>query len=87
MIVDIFLYLLGALIGILQVILPDWLIWPEALREMFEYFAAHIAEFNFILAVDTFFASVEMFLDFLMLYISYRLVKKLVNWMRGSGEI
>jgi hypothetical protein len=87
MILDIFIYLFGFFLLLITKILPEWVIWPDMVINGINYFASYCADLNFILPIDTLFKAGIFYLNFVLYYITAKLILMGINWFRGSGKI
>jgi hypothetical protein len=86
MIFDILLYIVGFLIRQIALILPSWQIWPENILNGLKYFCNVLAKINFIFPVDTLFTCLLLFINFLGIYYTAKLIFMIFNFFRGTGQ-
>jgi len=67
--------------------LPDTQIWPQAFIDGINYMAHAIANFNFIISVDTLFSVILFLPAFFSGLITYIIISKIVNFFRGLGKL
>jgi hypothetical protein len=87
MIVSLFLYIFSYLIGFFALLLPDWTIWPQDLKDGIYYFADKIGDLNIILPIDNWFIAAQTFVRFLIYFLIFKLIVGIINWIRGAGSI
>ena len=86
MITTLAFYLVGFIIQIFALALPTWSIWPDDIKNGLNYFVSSMANWNFLFPVDTIFKIIILFTEFLAAYIVYKLVSKILNYLRGTGS-
>jgi len=86
MIVDLFLYLLGQLIHFVAYLLPTWSVWPATLLDGLSYFFSALANFNFLVPVDSLFTVILFIINFEVAWFGAKLLMKLFNFLRGTGS-
>jgi len=87
MIVSLFIYIGSYIIGFFALLLPNWTIWPDTVKDGVFYFADKIGDLNIILPIDEWFDALQLFIRFLTYFLIFKLVVGLINWLRGSGSI
>ena len=80
-------YIIGFFLTTLVFVLPEWQLWPEKVFDGFEYFINTLMSLNNILIVvpDIFQATV-FFLRFLFWFGTFLIVRKIFNYIRGTGQ-
>lgn len=79
--------LLGGIASFLIFITGGWSLWPSNLLQGLTYFFTQLTTWNFILNTVELLKAFKFLIDFLALFFSVKLVLKLFNFSRGSGEI
>jgi hypothetical protein len=87
MIINIVLYIIGALITLLARILPAWQPWPQQLIDGLSWICSKFMLFNFIFPVVDWVAALFWFLSALSIYLFARLSVMIINFFRGVGKI
>lgn len=91
MLIDILLYvaslILGTIGGIIVFISNGWSIWPSAVLNGFTYFFQKLMTFNIILPIDQWLLAFSTMIKFDVIYVSTKLILKLINWVRGAGGV
>lgn len=86
MITDIFIYLIRIFLDFMVWLLPTWQVWPQALIDGLTYVFASMAKLNFIFPIDSLFLVLTAFIYFEVAYLGAKLVMKLLNYIRGTGN-
>ena len=87
MIVTLALYLLGYFISFFTLLLPTWQLWPDQVFDAVRYFADGIMSLNSILlVVPVIYIAFVWFLRVLIYYFTFRLLVKIFNYFRGTGD-
>jgi hypothetical protein len=86
MIIDIILYILGQFIHFVAYLLPTWEVWPDTLLYGLTYFFNAVANFNFIVPVDSLFTVILFIINFEVAWFGAKLLMKLFNFIRGTGS-
>lgn len=66
---------------------PTWTIWPDSVINGISYIFSVVAKLNFLFPIDTCFICLAFFLDFIGYFITYLIVKKIFNYLRGAEGI
>ena len=86
MIVDVLLIIVSWFIRVLVFILPAWSPWPQDLLDGLTYFFSSLAKLNFLFPIDTLFTIILFVINFEVLYFGAKLLTKVINFFRGTGE-
>lgn len=70
-----------------DVIAKDWTVWPSAVLDGLTYFFTNLMNFDFFLNIYQMLLAMKWLVGFLIIYVSVRLLLKLFNFLRGSGEL
>lgn len=80
-------FILKLIAGASNVIAKDWTVWPSAVLDGLTYFFTNLMNFDFFLNIYQMLLAMKWLVGFLIIYISVRLLLKLFNFLRGSGEL
>jgi len=87
MIIQLFIYALGFIVGAISRILPTISIWPAEFLEGVAYFGEKIMLFNFIFPIYEATFVIAFIFDFLILFYSAYGLLMVLNFIRGSGKL
>lgn len=91
MITTIILYVFGFILnlvsGFSNIIARGVSVWPSSLLDGLTYFFTSLMGLDFFLNIVQMLAAIKWLVGFLVIYVSVRLSLKIINWVRGSGEL
>jgi len=91
MITDVILYTFSFLLGVIGNIAvflsQGWSIWPPSVLNGFTYFFTTLMSFNIILPIKDWLGQLLFLMNFDAIYVSIKLLMRIFNFVRGSGEI
>lgn len=91
MILDVLMWMLRIIIDLLVQILgflsQGLSIWPQTVLDGLTYFFISLMNIDFLLNITALLQAIKFLVAFEIVYVGAKLVIKLVNWVRGSGEI
>jgi len=87
MVITIIAYLVGLIISIIAVILPEWQVFPEKVFTAFENIVVSFVGLNnlFLVIPDILEASI-FFLRFMFWLGLFLIIRKIFNFIRGIGQ-
>lgn len=80
-------YILKIVITITDSLADGWSIWPDTLLNGLTYFFTSLMTFDFLLNIVALLTVLKWLFGFLAVYVSIKLLLKIINWFRGSGEL
>jgi hypothetical protein len=88
MIFTIAIYVLSSLLGFINLLFPDFQIWPDVVFEVINTFITGLLELNtFFLIIPLLLTALVFLLRFFSYFFLYKITTKILNYFRGSGEI
>jgi hypothetical protein len=91
MITTIILYILSFILqtisGLSNFIANGFSIWPDNVINGLTYFFTALTNWDFILNTTEMLKAIKWSIYFDIVYVSIKLLLKLFNWIRGSGEL
>jgi hypothetical protein len=87
MIISFLIYVIGFVFDIINIILPNFLILPQAVTTAFVYFANVAWKLDIILPVATAIECLRVILWALSLIFTYKIIAKVIGLARGSSTI
>lgn len=87
MITSFLIFIIDCLLRGINMILPNILIWPQALQDGFNYVASVLIKFNIIFPIDTTIDCIHALLWFLSLFASFIVLSKVIGFARGTNSI
>jgi len=60
---------------------------PDVVGETLTIFFVSMYKLDMVLNIGGLFLALKFFINFLVIYYSYRLLSSFFNWIRGSGKI
>lgn len=80
-------FLLGAISFASNFVAGNFSIWPSTVLNGLTYFFSSLMKLDFILNIYQMLTSLKWLIAFLIVWVSIKLLLKLFNFGRGSGEI
>lgn len=80
-------FILSLVAGFSNIIAKDVSIWPPIVLQGLTYFFTSLMKIDFVLNIVQLLTSMKWLVGFLIVYVLIKLFLKLINWLRGSGEL
>lgn len=87
MIFDLIFLILGTFLTFIIGLFPTWNIWPQTILDGITYIFSIMAKLNFFIPIDTAYICIAFFINFIGYFITYLIIKKVFNWIRGAQGI
>lgn len=86
MLIDIFLSIIAYAINIFAFVLPDWSL-PVSITDSIAYFLSALNILDGIFPIPTVYSALLLILAFQIVFFSTKIASKIINFMRGSGQL
>lgn len=80
-------FLLSIISGLCNMIAKDFSVWPSNILDGLTYFFTNLMNIDFFLNISAMLTSMKWLVGFLVIYVSIKLALRIMNWVRGSGEL
>lgn len=91
MITSVLLYVLSFILSLVSAltdfIAQGWSVWPASVLSGITYFFTQLMNWDFLINVVALLTAIKWLVGFEVLYLSTKLVLKIINWVRGAGPI